>query len=108
VSECKSSTNHWWLNFGIYRTHKGRQTRWEGNPQTRETALVKDATYLWLKSHIEHAVCLVEYQVCDLLQANLPRLEKVVQAAGCCRDNLHPVPDLPKLCVLWCATIAAR
>lgn len=39
-------------------------------------------THLRLKAHVEHAVSLVQHQVADITQVQLPRLDEIQQPPG--------------------------
>lgn len=52
---------------------------------------------LGLKAHVQHAVSLVQDQVCDAPEVGDARVQHVDQAAGRGDDYLHPRPQVAHL-----------
>ncbi len=75
---------------------------------TRQCCLLEHiarTAYLGLKAHVQHAVSLVQHQVGDLVQEDLPGLQEVIQTPRCGNNNLHAALEVTQLGALWGATI---
>lgn len=65
----------------------------------------QDLLDLWLETHVQHSVCLIQDQVRDLAQLDLTRLQEVIQASWGGNHDLHTVGQVPQLSSLGSTTV---
>lgn len=56
-------------------------------------------TYLRLKPHVDHAVCLIQYHIIALVQDSKALLDAIQKAARSCNHNFAALPQLEGLVV---------